>query len=128
MARRKNPTSITLPDELHRRLKHLCVDRNIRQTQAINEALENYLREGGEGQGKMDAPTLGLQSDETLLMRLEEAGHAIDVLQSFVTELSHAAASRISEDTINGGSGQEEGSDRGAVAGSGGGTGEAKAS
>lgn len=128
MARRKNPTSITLPDELHRRLKHLCVDRNIRQTQAINEALENYLREGGEGQGKMDAPTLGLQSDETLLMRVEEAGHAIDVLLTFVNELKHAATPRILEAAGDGGTGEEEGRGRGTVAGSGGGTGEEKAS
>lgn len=114
MTRRHNPTSLTLPDDLHKRLKHLCVDRNIRQTQAITQALEDYLKREAESPNELSATRLEIPIDKTLLMRLEKAMTSLDVLREIVIELRDAA-SRVSEGAVNGGPIQAAGDDRGSV-------------
>lgn len=115
----RKATSIRLNTELHKRLAHVLIDRDITATDAIHEALEAWMYGGA-------VPNLGTDVDETLLMRLDEAAHSVDVLKQIVYELRYAA-SRVSQDRIDGGVREEANGDRGSTEGDRGGDPEAKA-
>ena len=46
-------TLVHLPQDLYQQLRHYCVDANIAQSKAIEEALKRYLRmKGGDAKKK----------------------------------------------------------------------------